>query len=158
MNQKLKSFFKNLYHQLVEINDTPHRKAGGLAVGVFTGLLPAMGPVAALVISTILRVNRAAAIVGSLLTNTWISLLTFVLAIKLGSFLTGGNWREHYGKVKELFKHFDWRNIFDPDILDILKPMVLGYLIIGAVFAAFVYVIAYFVLKSRDQKRKEHHG
>ena len=158
MNQKFKDFFKKLYHQLVEINDSPHRKAGGLAVGVFTGLLPAMGPVAALLIASLLQVNRAAAVVGSLLTNTWISLLTLVLAVKIGSYFTGDDWREHYANIKEIFKHFQFKDLWDPAVIQFLKPMVLGYLVIGAVFAVAVYVVAFLVLNYRQHKREEKHG
>ena len=156
MNEKIKSFFKKIYHKLVGINDTPHRKAGGLALGVFTGLLPAMGPVAALILAAIFRVNKAAAVIGSLLTNTWISLITLVLAIKIGSYMTGSNWHEHYNKVKEIFKHFEFKNLFDSAIIDILKPMFLGYLVIGGIFSGVVYAVAFLILKYWKHKKETH--
>ena len=109
MTEKFKIWFKGIWHQFIGIEDTPFRKAAGLGLGVFLGIFPGAGPLAALVLSSILHVNRAAALVGSLLTNTWISIVTFVLAIKVGSFVTGTNWQDIYLECQSLLKDFHWK-------------------------------------------------
>lgn len=77
--------FKYLYLKLFRTNDTPQRIAFGLGIGVFLGIMPGAGPLAALIAATFLRANRAAAIAGAFLTNTWTSFLIFILSVKVGA-------------------------------------------------------------------------
>jgi uncharacterized protein len=152
MTEKFKLFFKSIYHKLVGINDSPHKIAGGFAVGVFLGILPAAGPVASIVVAWILRVNRAAAFAGGLLTNTWISLLTFVFAIKIGAFLTGSDWQKVAEDCKAIFKDFSFDKIFDASIFEILKPMFVGYFVVGLIAALIGYVAAYQIVVRRRKR------
>ncbi len=55
----INKFFKQIYQQIIGINDSPHKVAGGFAVGVFLGILPGAGAFAAVVLAYILQVNRA---------------------------------------------------------------------------------------------------
>jgi uncharacterized protein len=153
MTNKVQVFFKSIYHKLVGINDSPHKIAGGFAVGVFLGILPAAGPVASIVVAWILRVNRAAAFVGGLLTNTWLSLVTFVFAIKIGSYITGADWQKVSEQCKEIFKTFNWRAFFDASIMDILKPMFVGYAVVALIAAVIAYVAAFQIVSKRRRRR-----
>ena len=126
----MKVSLKFIYHQLVEINDTPHRKAMGLAIGVFCGIFPGTGPLAALAVSFVLKVNRAAALLGSLLTNTWLSLVTLGLAVKIGALIQGE----------------DWQKIQTGAILNALGSVILGFVIVGGLLAMGVYSIAFWTL------------
>lgn len=152
MNETIKQFFCSLYHKLVEINDTPHRKAAGLGIGVFCGILPFMGPVAALLIAWIFQANRAAAFLGGLVTNMWLSWATFFIAAKTGAMVTGQSWGEIYEQCKELIKNFHFKDLFDASILEIMKPLMIGYAIIGALLAVGVYFITIFILLRRGKK------
>jgi len=67
---KFRGFFQLLYLKLIKINDTPQKIAFGFGLGVFSGIFPGTGPLAALFLALILRANRASALLGSLLTNT----------------------------------------------------------------------------------------
>lgn len=149
MVNRLKDGFKFFYHQLVDINDTPHRKALGLSVGVFLGIFPGLGPLAALAVSFVFRINRAAALLGSLATNTWISILTFVLAVKIGSLLTGENWHQVYEQCRFLLKNFKWKNFFDVSVMKVFGPLLIGYTVIGLAAAVAVYFVAIFFLLRR---------
>jgi len=82
LKEKIVRFLKIIYRKLVIINDTPQKIAQGFGLGVFLGVLPFFGPIAALVLSSLFRMNKAAAILASLLTNSWISVVTFLLSVK----------------------------------------------------------------------------
>ena len=97
-----------IYLKLFRMNDEPQKVAAGLGLGVFFGVMPGMGPLAALFFALVLRVNRAAALLGSILTNTWLSIPTFVLAVKAGSLITGISCRDINLGWRSLIKDFRW--------------------------------------------------
>ena len=146
MIEKSKTWFSQIWHQFIGIEDTPFRKAAGLGLGVFLGIMPGVGPVAALVISSLLHVNRAAALVGSLLTNTWLSLVTFVLSIKVGSLVTGTHWQDIYEQCRSPIKNFNWKFFFDASVIKILKPLFIGYVLVGMIIGLYVARIAFGIL------------
>ncbi len=151
--EKIKNFLKSIYQKLIHLKDTPHRIAGGFAVGIFFGILPAAGPMAAIILAWILRVNRIAAFAGGLLTNMWLSVITLVAAVKVGAFVTGSDWQKVLSDCKELMKDFSWRGIFDQKVIDILKPVFVGYLVVGILAGLLAYVVAWFVVKRRQDKK-----
>ncbi len=151
----IKNFFKSILKKLVLIDDSPHKIAGGLALGVFLGILPGAGPMASLVLAFLLHLNKAAAFLGSVLTNTWFSVATFVVAVKLGSWATGTDWHETYRQCKELMGNFHWQDLGDISVLGILKPVFVGYAVVGAMSGIVVYIGALIVLWGyRRRKRK----
>ena len=72
-----------LYLKLFRINDTPLKIALGFGLGVFLGVMPGVGPVVALLLAFIFRINRASALLGSLLFNTWSGIISLLLAIEI---------------------------------------------------------------------------
>lgn len=146
---KIKSFFKYIYDKLVHIDDTPHKIAAGFGLGVFFGILPGVGPVAALCIAAILKFNKISAFTAGLLTNTWLSLVTFVLSLKIGTVLTGLDWQQTYQKTQEVVKQFHWKSLIDSSILIILQPLIIGYAIIGMVAGLLSYFIILCILKRK---------
>ena len=143
------NFFHTLYQKLIKIDDSPQKIALGLGLGVFLGILPGLGPVAALALAALFKVNRMAALTGSLLTNTWISVVTFVLAVKIGSFLTGSDWQQIYGECQVVIKNFHWKNLSDISFLKILQPILVGYVVVGIVLAFVAYLLTLGILKTR---------
>ncbi len=148
--KKLNSLVRLLklcYIRIVRINDTPQKKALGFGLGVFLGILPGSGPIAALIMASFLRLNRASALLGSLLTNTWLSLVTFILAIKTGSVILKLNWQEVWQKTGMLIKDFSWDRFFEFSFSDVLLPLIVGYLIIGLMLGAFSYLITLIIIR-----------
>jgi len=139
ITSSLLNFFRNIYVRLFKIDDTAQRTAFGFGLGVFLGLLPGTGPIAALFCAAFLKVNRAATLLGALLTNTWISIVTFLLAVKIGSAITGSNWQMVRQNLALLLKDFHWRNLFNLSVLKIILPLIIGYVVIGL----FLGIIAY---------------
>lgn len=139
---KLTRLLKALYYKLFRTNDSAQKKALGLGIGVFTGILPGTGPLAALFLASILRLNRATALLGSLVTNTWLSFITFLLAIKLGSAILHIDWqmvRENYAAC---IKDFHFADLFKLSVIRILAPLGIGYLVIAAGLGILVYLAA----------------
>lgn len=151
----IKKFFQDIYQKIIGINDSPHKVGGGFAVGVFFGILPGAGPLAAVLLAHILRVNRASAFVGGLLTNSWLSIVAFALAVKIGAFLTGSNWHEISSKAKNLFKHFSWDVLRDGSTWALLKPVMAGFAAIGLAAAITSYVIVFFVVVVYRHRKKK---
>ena len=136
-----------IFSKLFKINDSAQKIALGVGLGVFAGLLPGAGPAAALFLAFVFRANRAAALLGSLLTNTWLSIVTFVLAIKVGSVILKLNWQVVQQQTQGLLKNFNWANFFKVSFLEVFLPVVVGYLVIGLVFGALSYALTWLIIR-----------
>ena len=154
MYKKIKAFFSGLYTQLVKMDDSPQRIALGFGIGVFLGILPGTGPIAALALAFMFKINKAAALLGSVLTNTWLSLVTFVLSIKIGSAILGVEWTQIQQQSRDLMDHFSWKAFFDVSLLNIIKPLLIGYAVVGFICGCAAYVLVLILLK----KRRVHAG
>ncbi len=150
---RLKDFF---YEKLFKINDTPQRIALGLGLGVSLGILPGTGPFAALFLAVIFKVNRASALLGSLLTNTWLSVVTFLLALRVGSAIFGVNWVALKNESRVLFANFHWSHLFKSSFFKIIMPILVGYILIALSLGIFVYLVSLIVIrKIRGGKKNE---
>ena len=144
-------FFKKIinfiFAKFFQINDSAHKIALGVGLGVFSGLLPGTGPAAALFLAFVFRANRAAALLSSLLTNTWLSLVTFILAIKLGSVILKASWKEVYQKAGGLINDFHWVKFFKLSFAEVLVPVITGYLIMGLFLGLVSYLLTLFLIR-----------
>ncbi len=154
---KIKAAFRRIFRSLFIINDSPQRIALGLGVGVFAGILPGIGPLAAMFLAVLTRSNKAAAFAGSLLTNTWLSLVVLVSSIKIGSALFGIPWQEIKQEWVTLLKDFHFKEVLSISFLDILLPVAAGYIIIGVAAGLLAYLIALLSLKIRHSIRNTTH-
>lgn len=146
---------KKLLDKLFKINDSPQRIALGLGLGVFLGIMPGTGPIAALFLAGFLRLNRASALLGSLATNTWLSFVTFLLSLKVGSFIMGLNWQEVNNHWKVFLKNFHWLDLFKASILKAILPVIVGYIIVAFCLGLMVYLISIVILTQiKDAKNK----
>ena len=146
MLKSFKRLIKFLYLKVVRIHDTPQRVSLGLALGVFLGLLPGSGPIAAITLAIVFKVNRLSALVGSLATNTWLSIITLLPAIKLGSAILKLSWVEVYRDWVLFLSNFHWSGLVKLSIYKIILPVVLGYVTIGLLLALIVYLVTISIL------------
>jgi len=146
-----------IYIKLFKINDSATKIALGVGLGVFAGLIPGTGPAAAVFLALIFKANRAAALLGSLLTNTWLSVVTFVLAIKTGSVILRLNWQQVHQKTQVLISDFSWAKFFKLSFLDVLLPVVAGYMVIGFILGPASYLITLLIIKRSFHGNKEIH-
>ena len=153
---KLQRFFKFVYLKLFRINDSPQKIALGFGLGVFLGILPGTGPIASLFLAILLRLNRASALLGCILTNTWISIVSFVLSIKVGSWIMGLNWIDVQNDWMQFLKDFHWSNFFQLSVIKISLPVILGFIIVSLCWGILGYIISLGVaIRIRKAKNKE---
>jgi uncharacterized protein (DUF2062 family) len=152
---KVKRLAKVVYLKLFRINDSPLKIALGFGLGVFVGVMPGIGPVIALLLAFPLRVNRASAFLGSVLFNTWVGLIALLLAIKIGSAVTGLNYNDVYDGWNGLIKNFKWEKLFEVSVYDVLVPIGIGYLIIALTFAVVASVIVYMIARHIKMKKSK---
>jgi len=146
-------FFRALYLKLFRINDSPQRIAFGIGLGVFFGVLPGLGPLAALFFAFIVKANRAAALLGSVLTNTWLSIPVFFLSVKTGAVITGTRYADIPGAWTVLMKNFTWHSLFELSAYDILIPVMLGYLLVSFAIGMCAYAATFGIVAARKRRR-----
>lgn len=137
----LKKTFKSFYEQFVLLNDSPQRIAFGFGVGVFLGILPFTGVLAAVTVAWFFRLNKTAAILGSVITNTWLGFLVLGVSVHLSCLILGVNFQDIQLKFQQLLKDFHWASLTDLAILKIISVVAVGYLILSV----FLSVLAYFL-------------
>ena len=148
--QQIKRFFV----KIIKINDTPQRVALGFGLGVSLGILPGSGPIASIVLSSLFRWNRASALLGSLATNTWLSVVTFLISLKAGAFLLGLDWKRVYAQWLDFAKDLRWQDSGEILFLKSVFPVLLGYAVI-ALFLGFVsYLACLLALKFLKYRRQ----
>lgn len=147
-------FFKSVYTQLFKINGTAQRVALGFGLGVFLGIFPGTGPIAALFCAVVFRINRASALLGCLLTNTWISVVTFLLSIKVGSVIMRVSWIDVSQQWQAFLDNFRWLDLFKLSVLKIILPVIAGYIVVGLFFGLVSYLTALAVLKKTKYAHK----
>jgi len=151
-------FFRLIYLKLFRIDDTPQKIAIGLGIGVFSGVLPGTGPIAALFLAFIFRVNRAAALLGSILTNTWLSIPVFLLSLKAGAALTGFKYQETRGQWEALLKDFRWTKLLNFSAYGVIGPILIGYFAIALCVGAVFYVAALAAVTYFRKRKKQESG
>ena len=145
---------KKAYNKLFLINDTPQRIALGAGIGVFAGILPGTGPIAALFLAFIFRTNRAAALIGSLLTNTWLSWVTLAISIQLGSTIMGKNWHMVQADLNTFIRNFHFSDLLKISILNLVIPAIIGLFLVALCAGLLVYISVLITLKLRAGARK----
>jgi len=112
-----------------------------------------MGPIFALFLASLLRANKASALLCSLFTNTWLSFILLVFAVKLGSFLLGISWIEVQQSWLSIYKQ-GFSAILKFSFLDILLPVMIGYILISFFLSVLAYIISLAFLKNRNKQIK----
>jgi uncharacterized protein (DUF2062 family) len=150
---------KKLFLKFFLINDTPQKVAGGAALGVFLGMIPGEGVTASLVLSSIFRLNRLAAITGALATNMWTTFFVLPIATFVGAFLFNKNSHEliqHFNQNYHLagYKFFLSKVAF----FDLALPLLVGFLVTAGIIALLAYFILLYLLKNHKMEftRKDH--
>ena len=149
MIKRFSRALKDAFAGLFKINDSPQRVALGAGLGVFLGIIPGTGPIAALFLALFLPVNRAAILLGVLLTNTWVSVVTFFLSIKIGSAIMNLNWQEVSRNWVTFLSGFRITDLFRVSILEIAFPVFLGFFLVSFSLGLLTYVLILVILKAR---------
>ncbi len=137
---------KEFIVRLFTINDTPHKVALGLGLGIACGILPGVGPVASLFVAWVCQANKASAFLGCLMTNTWLSFVTFFLSIKVGSAILTIDGQAIARDWQHFLTTFHWRDLLQFSAFKIVYPVVLGYIVIAFILGVLVYGLSFLVI------------
>ena len=125
-----------------------HRRsvAGGVAVGMFAGLIPGSNPVqflAAAVLAIVFKVNLPIAVAGTLYSNPFTIVPLYYLAFKLGELVF---WRGN-GELPDMALALQGKGFREwiPAALDWIasvgKPLLVGLPLLALILAALGYVL-----------------
>ena len=137
--------------QVFLIDDTPHKIAAGAALGVFLGIAPGTGVTATVLLASIFRFNRLAAIAGVLATNMWTLIFALPLAAAVGGYLFGGNGTLLIAQFHKI-QTVGYRFLFSKDVfLDIVLPISVGFVVVSGIIALGFYVLILFLMKMHQK-------
>lgn len=151
--EKISGFLKLMYLKLIRIDDTPHKIAMGLALGVFAGVMPFAGPVVAVFLAVLFKANKISAFLGGLLTNAWITVIAFFFSIKVGAFIFGVDGNIIRARWMALFKDFHLSTLFKLSAFEIILPVLTGYIVISLSLACVAYFAAMIIMKFTKRRK-----
>ena len=140
--------------QFFLIDDTPHKVAGGAALGAFLGITPGEGVLVTLLFAYIFRLNRLSALAGVLAFNMWTTVLALPVAAAIGGLIfhispqtLSSDFHESLSLgIKYLFS---WNVLRETAI-----PLLMGFVVLAGSIAAAIYFGLLLLLIRR--KKKEH--
>jgi uncharacterized protein (DUF2062 family) len=125
------------------MNDTPGRIAGGVAVGVLTGVAPTfgLGGIAAVGIAALFRLNIAAALLGAVTGAPPFIFAAWIASSYLGALLLGLDYEKLHALVREgRIAEASWSAV---------AAYALGNLILTAFLTALAFIVVLIVLRRR---------
>lgn len=151
---RVERFLRFIYLKLFRINDTPQKIGLGLGLGIASGIIPGSGPLAALFLALVFKANRAAALIGSILTNTWLSILLFPICVKIGALILGIDWQAAFGQIKAALEGFRLSKLLSVSFLKVIFPAFLGYILVGVLTGLLAYICVILFLRNRKRQLK----
>lgn len=139
--------FTHFIQKFFLIDDSPHKIAGGAALGIFMGIAPGEGVLTTLFFAWLFRLNRLAALSGVAATNGWTSFFLLPPAAAIGGFIFHVNSAELIQKFPASYS-LGWKYFFSKIVFfDLILPIALGLTLIALVIAMVFYFAIYFSLK-----------
>lgn len=139
-----------IYLRIMRLDDPPERIARGAAIGVFMGIFPTFGAgtILSLGAAFILRANKAAAVIGSLIMNPFTSPFFWTLSVIVGSLLL----REDYRAVLTNFKGGHFHILKGAGAVSMV--FLVGNLVVSTAFTlASYYLVKFFIIRHRARKK-----
>jgi uncharacterized protein len=141
--------------------------AGGMAVGLFCGLVP--GPLqilSASILALVLRINLPVAIFATFFTNPLTIGPLYWLAFQIGVFLTGASGRAAPPPMPSWSEHgfINWLSLLPDWFLSMGTPLLIGLPVLGLLLAGAGYLLvwqgwrAYVLWQVRKRKQERNAG
>ncbi|MDD5199171.1 MAG: DUF2062 domain-containing protein [Terrimicrobiaceae bacterium] len=153
--KKLFDHIRNLFRRLLELRDTPHAIAGGVAIGVFYGFTPLFGvkTLLSLVTAWLARCSKIAAVISVSLHDVVTPLWPFLLRIEydIGFWILSNPHRLppkivlHHTKLAEMLQ---WTTF-----LKVGLPLLIGSIVISVPAAILTYTVVFHLLRRRELRR-----
>ena len=151
MKKRIRDYIK----QFFLIEDTPHKVAGGAALGAFLGIIPGEGVLATLFFAYIFRLNRLAALAGVLAFNMWTTFIALPAAAAIGGLIFHVSPQTLSSDFHETLG-LGWHYLFSWNVLrETAIPLLTGYVVLAGSVAAIIYFALLFLLIKR-KNQKEH--
>lgn len=158
--KRLPAYFAGLGKKLLELRDTPHAIAGGVAIGMFIGFTPLFGikTLLCLALAYLLRCSKIAAVIAvslhDIVAPIWLILPK--VEYDIGLFILSGF---HETPSLMNLNHFHLEQLWKWTIFRTVGvPMLVGSLVISAPIAAISYACMLALLQYREKKRLAHEG
>lgn len=150
---KIAAYFRSLALRLLELRDTPHAIAGGVAIGIFYGFTPLFGLKTLLSLGTawIARCSKLAAAITVCLHDVVTPFWPVILRVEydIGYWLLSHPHHlppkldAHHFKLTELMQ---WTTFFDIGL-----PLLVGSLFVAIPFAALFYALTFVIANRRPR-------
>lgn len=149
--------------RIVRLKGDPHALALGVAIGFFVATLPIFGMqmLSAAVIAWALRGSIAAALLATCLANPIVTPLLWVAAYAAGQLalgaadpLSASEIASQFGDIGTLFRTYGASQA-SRMVWPLLKPLVIGSALIGALLAALGYWLTFHLATSYRHGRSE---
>ncbi|MFZ4775909.1 MAG: DUF2062 domain-containing protein [Terrimicrobiaceae bacterium] len=153
--KKLLAYFASLGRRLLELRDTPHAIAGGVAIGMFIGFTPLFGikTLLCLGLAYLLRCNPIAAVIAVSLHDVVTPFWPFLLKLEydIGAWILG-YFNDLPTKMEMRHFHFQdmlkWTTFFDVGL-----PLLVGSLFLSTPAALIAYSGMLKFVQYREKKR-----
>jgi len=151
---KFKAFVSRHYHHLMQIRDTPHAIAGGVAVGVFLGFTPLFGfkTVLAILIAWLLRCSKVSAAVAVTFHDFVFPLWPLVMRWQyiLGFWLW---YRPHHLPKRLKLEHLTIHHLFDWNkFVNVIWPMFIGSILMAVPVSLLFYFVTLQIVARHQAK------
>ena len=124
-------WLRYVYLKVVRIDDSPEKVARGFAFGVIIGIFPTfgLGLIIAAFAAGPLRINKAAAIIGTLIMNPWTSPFFWALSFLSGSLMMGYGLADTLGLYDRIkAEPGSWKPLLGDRLL---VPYIIGNIVLG---------------------------
>jgi len=145
---------KNIYFKLLKTNDTPHRIALGFAIGIFYGLVPFVGVIFTFLTAIIFRANKATALIGCFVTNTWMTAILLLPSVRVGAKIFGLEWQDIWLDLSRYLKMANIKDIYKAASKDVVIPALVGFFVLAFLIALASYAIILFLVVRYKAKRR----
>jgi uncharacterized protein len=151
--KKLLDFLRSQWRRLLELRDTPHAVAGGVAIGIFYGFTPLFGVKTQLSLATawLARCSKIAAVISVSLHDVVTPLWPFLLRIEYDI----GYWilsRPHQFPPKITLKHVHLAEMLEwTTFLRVGLPLLIGSVVVAVPAALIGYGIAFQMMRRRHR-------
>lgn len=152
LKENIRRFFRYLWLKMVRTDDSPGKVGGGVALGIFLGIIPtfgAGGPIA-IFLAFVFKLNRAAAVLSSAIMNPITTPFVWTGSAWLGAWILGADFNVVISHVKT--------GEYITALTEFYAVYLLGNGIIAVVLSIAGYILAYRIAdKAKIERRKRLH-
>jgi hypothetical protein len=152
----VRKYVRDRIHELIKLDDPPHKLALAFALGIFIAFSPWLGLhiVSCIFFAWLFRVSKLVVLTATFVNNPWTMVPMYAFSLWFGIKLTGSD-----ATVPEIA----WSSLGFRDLFLVLKPFlwpfVAGSLVIGAAAAVLSYFLFFWAVRRyrRTDRAMEDH-